>query len=158
MGQTLLAKVVYVYDGDTIHCVVKCNLVGNQMIKFNCRLLHIDSPEICPKNIIDNVSKMKEIESATKSRNYLIERLTDQKVTKQMTKRDIKELCSNSRKLITIKCYEFDKYGRLLIEIFDKTDKSLNPKNSINQEMINKNYAVEYDGGTKKEFDIDNFN
>jgi endonuclease YncB( thermonuclease family) len=101
---------------------------------------------------------MKEIESATKSRNYLIERLTDQKVTKQMTKRDIKELCSNSRKLITIKCYEFDKYGRLLIEIFDKTDKSLNPKNSINQEMINKNYAVEYDGGTKKEFDIDNFN
>jgi len=152
-GLTLTAKVVNVYDGDTIYCVVKCPNMGNEMTKINCRLLHIDSPEICPKNISDNNIKMKEIESAIKSRNYLIERVTDQKTTANMTKKDIKELCSKSRKLVTIKCFEFDKYGRLLIEIYDNSCDN----KSINMEMIEGKYAVAYDGGTKKLFDSDNF-
>lgn len=152
-GLTLIAKVVNVYDGDTIYCVVKCPNMGNEMTKINCRLLHIDSPEICPKNISDNNIKMKEIESAVKSRNYLIERVTDQKTTPNMSKKDIKELCSNSRKLVSIKCFDFDKYGRLLIEIYDKSCEN----KSINTEMLEGKYAVKYDGGTKKVFDTDNF-
>jgi endonuclease YncB( thermonuclease family) len=154
-GLVLTAKVVYVYDGDTIHCVVKCPNMGDMMTKINCRLLHIDSPEICPKNVSDTTLKQKEIESAIKSRNYLIERVTDQKATPNMSKKDIKELCSKSRKLVTIKCFDFDKYGRLLIELYDnKCFASKSNKHSINMEMIEGKYAVEYDGGTKKEFDI----
>jgi endonuclease YncB( thermonuclease family) len=159
VGLTLTAKVVYVYDGDTIHCVVKCPNMGDTLTKINCRLLHIDSPEICPKNVSNNTLKQKEIESAVKSRNYLIERVTDQKTTDNMSKKDIKELCSNSKKLVTIKCFDFDKYGRVLIEIYDKScDKhcfaSKSNEHSINMEMIEGKYAVPYDGGTKKEFDI----
>ena len=161
-GLTLTAKVVYVYDGDTIHCVIKCPNMGDMMTKISCRLLHIDSPEICPKNCTDNTSKMKEIESAVKSRNYLIERVTDQKTSPNMSKKDIKELCSNSRKLVSIKCFDFDKYGRLLIEIYDTSYHkhcfaSKSNEHSINTEMLEGKYAVEYDGGTKKVFDTDNF-
>jgi endonuclease YncB( thermonuclease family) len=80
--------------------------------------------------------------------------VTDQKTTPNMSKKDIKELCSNSRKLVSIKCFDFDKYGRLLIEIYEK---HCFASKSINTEMLEGKYAVEYDGGTKKVFDTDNF-
>ena len=46
-------------------------------------------------------------------------------------------------KLIKIKCGEFDKYGRLLAYVYiDDTN--------INQLLIDKKFAYEYDGGTKR--------
>jgi hypothetical protein len=50
------------------------------------------------------------------------------------------------------KCFDFDKYGRLLIEIYDGSTVK-----SINQEMIDNSYAIAYDGGTKQEFNENNF-
>lgn len=151
-NQFMLGKVVYVYDGDTIHIVFNMN---NKLIKFNCRLILIDSPEICPKNIKDVNKRNNEIESAIKSRNYLINQITNIPITNtKMTKNEIKELCGKSTKLIWIKCFDFDKYGRLLVELYDSKDSKI----SINQLMINNNYALSYDGGTKKEFSSDNFN
>jgi len=51
-------------------------------------------------------------------------------------------------KFIYLKMKEMDKYGRLLIWIFlDKDDKK-----SVNQMMIDENYAGEYDGGKKKSY------
>ena len=148
----MLGKVVYVYDGDTIHIVFNMN---NKLIKFNCRLISIDSPEICPKNIKDVNKRNEEIESAIKSRNYLINQITNIPNTNtKMTKNEIKELCGKSTKLIWVKCFDFDKYGRLLVELYNSKDSKI----SINQLMINNNYALSYEGGTKKEFSSDNFN
>lgn len=48
-------------------------------------------------------------------------------------------------KIVKIKCGDFDKYGRLLGEIICDEDKC-----SINQWLIDENYAFAYDGGTKK--------
>ena len=145
-GKKLWAKVVYVYDGDTIHIVFKMN---KQLFKFNCRLLGIDSHEIVPKNISDGILRNLEILSAIKSRNYLISLVVNIPIEKEtMTKKEIKLMCSKSTKLVWIKAYKFDKYGRLLIEVFDSPDST----KSFNQEMIDKNYAVEYDGGAKKQF------
>ncbi len=138
-------KVVNVYDGDTVHVVFSLN--GN-LVKYNCRLLGIDSPEICPKNVPDKTKRDQEISAAVKSRNYLITQVTGTEPPNDLTKKSIKEFCGKAKKLVWVKCYDFDKYGRLLVEIFlDKTD-SL----SINKQMVNKKLAVEYDGGTKKEF------
>ena len=47
-GQIFNAKVVDVYDGDTITCVFK--LYGNYY-KWKCRISHVDTPEIKTKNI-----------------------------------------------------------------------------------------------------------
>ncbi len=138
-------KVVNVYDGDTVHIVFSLN--GN-LVKYNCRLLGIDSPEICPKNVPDKFKRDQEISAAIKSRNYLIAQVTGIEPPNDLTKKAIKDLCGKSRKLVWVKCYDFDKYGRLLVEIFLNKSESI----SINKQMVNKHFAVEYDGGTKKEF------
>ena len=135
-GKTLNGKIVYVYDGDTLHIVFN---IDNKFCKFNCRLINIDSPEIRTTN-------KKEHESAIKSRNYLLKKVTNiSLINENLSKNDIKNICSESRKLITVKCFEFDKYGRLLVELFDNNL-------SINNDMINQKLAVKYDGGTKKQY------
>ena len=48
-------------------------------------------------------------------------------------------------KIVTIKCGKFDKYGRLLIDIYYK-------KQHINQWLIDEKYAFAYDGKTKKDW------
>lgn len=151
-GKTMYGKVVYVYDGDTIHLVIK---IDNCLVKFNCRLLGIDSPEIAPRNITELEMRKTIVNSAYKSRDYLISRVSNIKIEKdQMTKKEVKQHCSNSTKLVWIKAHEFDKYGRLLVELFEDSDNT----KSINQDMIDNKYALAYEGGTKKEFNELDFN
>ena len=148
-GMLLYGKAVYIYDGDTVHIVFNLN---NKLTKFICRLNGIDTPEICPKNITDLDLRKKQVESALKSRDYLIEKLTDQQIDKtknKLTKKDIKELCNKSKKIVLIKCHQFDKYGRLLVEIF--LDNNITC--SINNDMVTNNYAYVYNGKTKEIFD-----
>ncbi len=141
-------KVVNVYDGDTVHIVF---ITNGEFIKFNCRLLGIDSPEICPKNVKDQEKRNQEIASAIKSRNYLINKVTGLVPGESISKKEIKEMCGKARKLIWVKCHEFDKYGRLLVELYENKSDTV----SINMEMVEKKYAVKYDGSTKKPFEID---
>ena len=49
------------------------------------------------------------------------------------------------KKVVHVKCGKFDKYGRLLIEIT-----CIGESCTINKWLIDKDYAFEYDGGTKK--------
>ena len=62
--------------------------------------------------------------------------------------------------MVMVHCGEFDKYGRLLGQIYLKDeyeqqtggggDSDDLQKNSINQWLIDNNYAFPYDGGSKK--------
>ncbi len=81
------AKVVSVYDGDTITLVF---VFANEYYKWNCRLDGIDTPEIKSKN---NEEKA----LAIKARDYLREQILG--------------------KIVDIECGDFDKYGRLLIKL-----------------------------------------
>jgi hypothetical protein len=151
-GKNMWGKVVYVYDGDTVHIVFK---IDNELVKFNCRLSGIDSPEIAPKNISDVKVKKEEELSAIKCRNYLISRVILIPVEKEtMNKNEVKAICAKSTHLVWVKCKEFDKYGRLLVELYDDP----NSIKSFNEDMIEKKYAIGYDGGTKKQFIESNFN
>jgi len=114
-GELKLAKVVSVYDGDTIRIVFPLN---NKLYKWNCRLCRIDTPELRTKNILEK-------KYGFQVRDKLRERILN--------------------KLVNIKCGKFDKYGRLLIEIYLQEE-------SINQWLIDNKYAFEYDGGTKKDW------
>jgi endonuclease YncB( thermonuclease family) len=143
-GKNMWGKVVYVYDGDTVHIVFK---IDKELVKFNCRLSGIDCPEIAPKNISDAKIRLAEELAAIKSRNYLISRVVSPSIEKEgMNKNEVKAICAKSDCLVWIKCHEFDKYGRLLVELYENPESLI----SINQDMIEKKYAVEYDGGTKK--------
>ena len=115
-GEEKEAKVVDVYDGDTVKVVFP---VQGKLYKFNCRIQHVDTPEIRTRNKIEK-------EYGLKVRDHLKEKILG--------------------KIVHIICDDFDKYGRLLIDI--KMEDTL-----ISHWLINNNYAFEYDGGKKKSWE-----
>ena len=118
-GINTTAKIVSIYDGDTCQCVI---IYNKQFIRLKVRLNGIDTPEI-------RIPEQKE--KAIKAKQYL------------------EELCSNNGYIMFIECLEFDKYGRLLANLFFNKEDFKNNKPSINTLMITSGHAYEYNGGTK---------
>jgi len=119
-GSFVQGKIVDVYDGDTVKIVLNLSINSNYF-RWNCRLSGINTPEIRTKNV-------KEKEFGLLVRDKLKERIEN--------------------KILLIKCGEFDKYGRLLVEIYENNGQLF----SINNWLIENNYAKPYDGGTKEEW------
>jgi endonuclease YncB( thermonuclease family) len=86
-GQTKEAKVLSVYDGDTVKIAFP---LGDTMYRWNCRILGVDTPELRTRNL-------KEKEMGYMVRDKLREKVLD--------------------KIVNVTCGDFDKYGRLLIKI-----------------------------------------
>lgn len=110
------AYVIKVYDGDTITIATKLKLFGPKY-KFSLRLSGIDAPEMKTKDIYEK-------KVAIKSRDWLSNKILGKK--------------------IIIKNLSYEKYGRLLADIFYKN------KLSLNKQLINNKLAVKYDGGKKE--------
>ena len=130
--QVKICKVVDVYDGDT--CRVVFNH-GNTFNKWTIRMNGYDTPEMRPSKSLPNRDEIKK--NAVASRDYL------------------KSLIMNeSDQLVYIHCGDFDKYGRLLGEIYvnnptiQSNDQEENP--SVNSLMVKNNYGYVYHGGAKK--------
>ncbi len=123
-GCIKLCKVVDVYDGDTCRVVFNHN---GQINKWNIRMTGYDSPEMRPSKSLPNRDEIKA--KAKEAKVYL----------KSL-------ICNSDEQLVYLKCGEFDKYGRLLGEIYVNQ----NDQESVNQLMIKDGYAYEYHGGTKK--------
>ena len=66
-GQIFEAKIVYIYDGDTMHVVFS---LFNKTYKWNCRVMGVDTPEVRTRNL-------KEKEMGIKVRDILREKLQD---------------------------------------------------------------------------------
>ncbi len=109
------AKVVHVYDGDTIHIVFK---YFDNFYKWNCRISHVDTPELRTKN---EEEKRKGYEVRDKLRELILD------------------------KIVNVHCLEFDKYGRLLVEVYMDDI-------YVNQWLIDNNLAKQYEGGTKEKW------
>lgn len=122
-------KIVSVYDGDSVHIVLPLNLIKMndttninevKLYKFNCRLNGLDTPEIRTKNI-------QEKEFGLKVRDILRDKILN--------------------KIVKVKCGDFDKYGRLLVDIYLEDL-------HINKWLIDNGYANNYDGGKKTKWFI----
>lgn len=114
-----LAKIVEVYDGDTCTIVFFLN---KRIIKYKCRMLGYDSPEMKPLKSIENRNEI--IEKAKNARNFFI------------------SLLKESDFIVDITMGKFDKYGRILATMSNKMG-------NINELMIQNGHGVPYDGGTK---------
>lgn len=90
-GCEFSAKVVKVYDGDTITVVI----YDNGYKKFNMRMMGYDAPEIKPLKNIEN--RDLHIRAATSTRDYLSRLILN--------------------KIVKIRLQKFEKYGRLLGEV-----------------------------------------
>lgn len=119
-------KVVDIYDGDTCYIVF---VLDGKITKCKIRLSYINAPEINTENGI-------------KSRNRLIELFLDDKLdnTHHYTRNEIREILGNIKKLSTVKLHNFDKYGRILGEIFLDNNK----EKSVNTILLDEGFAVEY--------------
>ncbi len=118
-GNHYRAKVVYIYDGDTMHVVFK---EFGKYFRWNCRIMNVDTPELRTKN-------EKEKELGYKVRDILREKFQD--------------------KIVIVETYDFDKYGRLLIDVLFKDDSGRLIK--LSDWLINNKYAYQYGGGTKSD-------
>ena len=92
-----------------------------RLYKWNCRLINVDTPEIRTKNL-------KEKAYAKEVRNHLRNKILN--------------------KIVSVNCKDFDKYGRLLVEILYENE-------NINTWLIENNYAKKYDGGKKSKWFVD---
>lgn len=86
-GMKTKAKVVKVYDGDSIHVIFD---YCGKYYTFKCRLMGIDTPEMRTTNVVEK-------QMAYKARDYL------------------RSLILN--KVVDLECFKFDKYGRLLVDV-----------------------------------------
>ena len=116
------AKVVDVYDGDTITIVIfnKCGFE-----KHKLRMYGYDSPEMKPK--LDVPNREQEIIKAKAAKRYL------------------SDIVLNN--IVEFESMGFDKYGRLLGKIY-KLDYC--SKVDLNQLMIDNGHGYPYFGGTKQ--------
>lgn len=112
-GYVTDAKVVKVYDGDTVHVVFE---YMSKYFKWIGRIAHVDTPELRTKNTEE---KKKGYEVRDKLRELILD------------------------KIVKLHCREFDKYGRLLVDIQIGDIK-------VDEWLISNGYAKKYEGGTKE--------
>ena len=141
------AKITSVYDADTCKAVFYLN---GELIKYTLRLVGIDTPEIRPKKSSDN--REEEIIAAKRARNRFIQLCTncELEIDKDISKKELQKIIDKNTKIIKLKCFEFDKYGRLLanILIIGEFSETIN----VNEVLIKEGHGYNYDGGTKKKF------
>ena len=122
VGKTFFAKPCNIYDGDTFSIIF---LHNNNVIKYRCRCIDYDSPEMKPS--LSNPNRDKEKALAVIAKNRFTELLT-----------------KHESGLVFVECFEFDKYGRILVRVYNMIDIK-----SINEIMIEEGHGKCYDGGKK---------
>jgi len=128
---TFRAKVVDIYDGDTLTLIFR---YCGKLQQHKCRMLGYDSPEMKP--LLSMKNRKLEISKAKEARQALL------------------KWVKSCNWIVYIHCHEFDKYGRILIDLYvpyqPKFFGLFHKKLLINQWMIDENYGYPYDGGKKR--------
>ena len=122
-GKKYLAKVVDIYDGDTITVLIRYRMKTH---KFKVRMFGYDSPEMKPPK--DDPNRY-EIKKAAVQAKIKLAEIIDQKI-------------------VELDCGGFAKYGRLLATVHLRENCCKSSIN-INQWMIDNGHGYRYTGGTK---------
>jgi endonuclease YncB( thermonuclease family) len=124
-GKTFYAKHCNIYDGDTFSAIF---IYKDELIKYRCRCMGYDTAEMKPLKSKENREEEKNLAINAKKR---FEELLNKHPTN----------------LIKIDCLEFDKYGRILVNVWNNVDSK-----SVNEIMIEEGHGKKYSGGTKEEW------
>lgn len=136
-GHQTYARVVNIYDGDTMTCVIP--YLG-AFFKFSVRLGGIDTCEMRSKHPINK-------ELAYKARNRIISLVTRGRMTptENTTKTDIEMFLNSQVFLVHLTCQKSDKYGRILVDVRQEPFDLFTFSNILIQERL----AYAYQGDTK---------
>ena len=136
-GISTVARLVDVYDGDTVTCIFP--ILKDNYYKFNLRLKGIDTAEL--KNA-DLIAKQKALEARHKILTFCCE--TDYNLKQDCSRHDIQNYLKENNILVWIECFHFDKYGRVLANVYKEPDSI-----SLSELLLNAKLAYAYDGGKK---------
>ena len=117
------AKPCNIYDGDTFSIIFDFK---GEIMKYRCRCLGYDTAEMKPKKSVPNREYEKELAHKAKDR-----------FTELLQKHETG--------LVKVECLDFDKYGRILVNVWNCVDEQ-----TINSIMISEGHGKAYDGGTKE--------
>jgi len=147
-GLKCISRVVDITDGDTIKAII--NFKDNYY-KIVIRLFNIDTCETKSK-----IAENKNLGIEAKKRVYnIITGKTIEGYDNTNIKKIIKNELNSNCYYIYVKCYDFDKYGRVLADIYKKNDNKDNNDGindnceSISNILINEKLAYVYSGKTK---------
>lgn len=118
-GYEAYAKIVSQYDGDTA-CLVF--FLNGKIVKFRCRLSNIDCAEKKSNDVYERECAIKAMER-------------------------VNEMVGDSG-IVYARFKKFDKYGRLLVELFTTKESEY----SINDTLVGEGLAYEYHGGKRVPF------
>lgn len=116
-NNNVLAKIVSVYDGDSFTAIFTYK---GDLIKYRFRCYGYTSPNLKPSLSIENREDI--IKSANDAKQKFIE-LTNK----------------SKNALVTLECFDFDNYGRILANVYNNVDTE-----SVNSLMIKGGYGIEF--------------
>lgn len=129
------ARLVDIHDGDTITVII---FIFNNPFKFHLRLAGIDTCEINNKH---SELRLK----AMQARNRVLQLATNNTISTYTNKKDIIQELDNQVYLLWIECLDFDKFGRVLANVYTSQDK----KTCLSTTLLNEHLAYPYQGKTK---------
>lgn len=134
-GYRCKAKVVDIYDGDTLTLVFRHR---GHLEQHSCRMVGYDSPEMKPPKSDPN--REREIAAAKRARAALQGMVSDG--------------------LVRVECGDFDKYGRILVTLYVRDPQAGGcpgfgicgrpAEIEVNRWMVEEGHGIPYDGGTKR--------
>jgi endonuclease YncB( thermonuclease family) len=165
-GMNTYGRLVDIYDGDTVRIILP--LFESNYFKFDVRLNGIDTCEIKSHNpenkekalkarsrvcdmveeIYGNYVNAKLNKGTLPSNDVFVKgTLPSNDVFVKGTSKEIKDYLKSIVCIVFVKCYDFDKYGRLLADVYIDHE-SVNRK-SISEILLSEKLAYPYNGGTK---------
>lgn len=142
------AKLLDCFDADTIKIAV---MVGDKPCKFTFRLSSIVTCERNAKGADRNrVGLERTVAYRARARVlYLVTKLDKFKDgTKTYSNQDVREACSACKNLIEVECKGFDKYGRVLGNVYIGDT-------CLNELLLEEGFAKRYSGGRREVWTID---
>ena len=141
-GTNTYGRLVDIYDGDTVKIVLSA--FKDTFFKFDVRLNGIDTCEIKSHNPENKEKGVK----AKKRVCDMVEEIYGNYVNSKLeTQKEIKDYLKSIVCIVFVKCYNFDKYGRLLADVY--IDYNSLTRKSISEILLSEKLAYPYNGGTK---------
>ena len=134
-GLNTMSRIIDITDGDTIKAIINFK---DEYYKIIVRLNNIDTCETrskCEEN------KKLGLDAKKRIYNLITDKIADEDYNKKSVKKELNTNCY----LVYLKCYDFDKYGRVLADIY----KNENNDESFSSILIKEKLAYVYEGKTK---------
>jgi endonuclease YncB( thermonuclease family) len=134
------ARLIDVYDGDTVTCIFP--ILKDNYYKFNLRLMGIDTAEL--KN--NDISQK---QKALEARHLILTSCSETyNLNVDCGRHYIQNYLKEQETFVWVECFDFDKYGRVLANVYSYKDKEVNGM-SLSELLLNAKLAYAYDGGKK---------